>query len=114
MIIDLRNDEDESIHSDLRVLRATTQNALFLYFKNKQIQTRSITEIHLGESMPNAEANATLAANIAKSFGCEVHFECRGTPGTAFPTTQKAAHSNYLSRRAAGERVAAAEEEEED
>lgn len=113
MIIDLRNDEDKSIPDDLRALRATTQNTFFLYFKNKQIQTGSITDIYLGESIPNAETNATLAANIAKAFGCEVHFECRGTPGTAFSSMHKAAHSNYLRRRAAGERVAAAEGEEE-
>ncbi len=105
MIIDLRKDEDKALPIDLRVLQPTTQNQLVLYFKKYQITEHSITDIYIGESVSNAETNSILASNIAKKFGCRVHFECKGSPGTAFPSTQAAAHSNYLSRRAAGERV---------
>lgn len=114
MIIDLRNSEDKSLVPDLKVLQPTTQNQLVLYFKKYQIREHDVTDIHLGESVPNAETNSILASNIAKKFGCKVHFECKGTPGTAYPTTKEAAHSDYMKRRAAGEQVSAAEDEEDE
>jgi hypothetical protein len=112
MIIDLRNEEDKSLVPDLRVLQSTTQNQLVLYFKKMQIAYNDIDEIYLGESLPNAETNSFLAANIATKFDCKVHFECKGSPGTAFPSNRKAAHDNYLRRRAAGERIEAQGEDE--
>lgn len=112
MIIDLR--KDESLEIDLRVLQPTTQNKLVLYFKKFQITEHSVEEIYLGESIPNAETNSILASNIAKKFGCKVHFECKGSPGTAYPTTKGAAHSDYMKRRAAGERVSSPDDEEDE
>ena len=114
MIIDLRNSEDKSLVPDLKVLQPTTQNQLVLYFKKFQIREHDVTDIHLGESIPSAETNAILASNIAKKFGCRVHFECKGTPGTAYPTTTEAASNNYTKRRAAGEQVSSPDDEEDE
>lgn len=115
MIIDLRNEKDEEharIRNDLRVLLPTTQNQLVLYCQKKQIKKHTVTEIFIGDGKLGPKETVGFVSNIADHFNAIVHFECKGSPGTCFPSIRAAARDNYQMRREAGERVG--EEEEDD
>jgi len=113
MVIDLRESEEE-VRDDLRVLRPTTQNNLVTYLKKKGIDFKKVEEIHLGDGGMKAREAAGLAANMSKMFGAVVHFECRGSPGTSFPSLRLAALKDYERRRSAGERVLVHEDDQDE
>jgi hypothetical protein len=116
MIIDLRNEKDEEharIRQDLRVLLPTTQNQLVIYCQKKQIKNHTVDEIHIGDGGLGVKETVGFISNISNLFKAIVHFECKGSPGTCFPSIKDAARDNYAKRRDAGERVQRVEDEEE-
>ncbi len=116
MIIDLRHEEDEEnarIRNDLRVLLPTTQNQLVIYCQKRQIKKHTVTEIHIGDGKLGPKETVGFVSNIADYFSAVVHFECKGSPGTCFPSIRAAARDNYQMRRDAGERVVEKEKDDD-